>query len=111
MSDMRISIALKVNGREVYDEEAKEALKAYWHSIQKTTHRKMERLYSRFLQWAEDYDRRHPEPIAANCKCAAVAEKPGECTIICNDANGCEKRSCPARTVTPRTWYRRWQAL
>lgn len=111
MSDTRISIVIKVNNREVYGTEAKEALRDYWHSIQKDTYRKVERLLSRALQWAEDWDSRHAKSEPIDCKCAAIAENAGQCTIICNNAEGCDKRSCPARTVTARTWYRRWQAL
>jgi hypothetical protein len=103
LSETKFSIALKVNDREVYGTEAKEAIIAYWHSIQKTAYRKMERLHSRALQWAEDYDKRKKRLVSEPVVC--------DKTIICNNAEGCEKRSCPARTVKPDTWHRRWNAL
>lgn len=111
MSKVTFSIELNINGKVVHGNEAKEALQAYGRTLYKAAYNELERLHSRALQWAEDYDNRKKENLEPiNCICASISED-GKCTIICNNAEGCEKRSCPARTLAPATWSRKWKTL
>lgn len=101
MSKVTVSIELNINGKVVHGRQAKEALENYGRTIYQKAYRKMERLSSRAIQWAEEFDRQHPnlEPVVCDG------------TIICNNAEGCGKRNCPARSLAPSTWSRKWKTL